>query len=111
MKRLMTILVLAMIGAQAHAAKIDPKDEQLIKGTAVNMAIAKRCQIVLPTKAAATYKILYAVMDRKMFTAALAKADADISELFEKLGKEKFCLLGRQLLEKTWSAIPDDPLR
>jgi hypothetical protein len=111
MKRLIIILTLAMVGTQAQAAKLDPKDAKLIKGTAVQMTIVKRCRIVQPTKAAATYKILYAVMDRKMFLAALAEADSDVSELFRKLGEEKFCVLGRQRLEESWKTIPDDPFR
>jgi hypothetical protein len=111
MKRLIIILTLAIVGTRAQAAKLDPKDAKLIKGTAIHMTVVKRCRIVQPTKAAANYKILYAVMDRKMFTAALAEADADVSELIRKLGEEKFCVIWQQRLEKTWRAIPDDPFR
>lgn len=111
MKRLIIVLALAMVGTQAQADKIDPKDARLIKGTAVEMTVVKRCRIVLPTKADATYKILYKVLDRKMFLAALAEAGAETSAVIQKIGEERFCALGRQELEKTWRTIPSDPFR
>ena len=64
------------------------------------MTVARRCRIVLPTKTDAYLKVLYQVLDRKMFLAELAAADAYVSAKMKELGEKKFCDAGRQSLEK-----------
>jgi hypothetical protein len=108
MKKPILILAFAMITMQAQA-EIDPKDARLIKGTAASMTMAKRCGIAVPTKAEFSYKILYTLLDRKMFLAALDEADATVSSIMEKKLGKKFCEDARRELESFWKTMPDDP--
>jgi hypothetical protein len=85
---------LGAAGAQS-ASKIDPKDARLIKAVAVQLEIATRCQLALPLMT----KMLLEGVDRKMLLHAIVDAATEGSQAIKKIGKEKFCALGRQLLE------------
>ena len=106
MKRLIIILMLAMLGTQAQADKIDPKDEKLIRGVATDMSIVTVCQFILPPKADMALKLMYVGLDPEMMRAAMAKAKAQTLLLIEKIGQEKFCEGGRQHLKEVWGQSP-----